>query len=211
MVNRNSLDDLYVPVFRIIIMNMSLIVLLAVLILFVGMMSSPIYAESISEKYYTQPFWVYEIEIEYIGDEPFYVFWDNKRVNSIFPDEKLGTSTIEVYATSNETMLQIHDTEDVHNLSADVRILNLTEIGPLSTEEIRQIKSQSMEDPKDRRILELEARVLILENEKFNLEKEVERLNGIVYTLQDELKRITDEFLITIQNQFNWFQSKIGN
>ena len=101
--------------------------------------------------------------------------------------------------------------ENINNLSADVRILDLAEIGPLSTKEIRQIKSQSTEEPKDKRILELEARVQILENEKFNLEKEVMRLNGIVSTLQDELKKMTDEFLITIQNQFNWFQSKIGN
>lgn len=192
-------------------MNVSLVALLAVSILAVGLTSSPIYAEPISEKYYTQPFWIYEIEIEYTGDEQFYVFWNEKRVVSIFPDEKLSRSTFEVYATSNETLLQIYDVEDVNNLSADVRILDLAEIGPLSTNEIRQIKSQSIEDPKDKRILELEDRVQILENEKFNLEKEVMRLNGIVNTLQDELKKMTDEFLITIQNQFNWFQNKIGN
>jgi len=192
-------------------MNMALVALLVVSILVVGMTSSPIYAESISEKYYTQPYWIYEIDIEYTGDKQFYVFWDGKRVNSIFPDERLGTSTFEVYATSNETILQIYDTGDVNNLSADVRILDLVEIGPLSNKEIRQIKSQSIEDPKDMRILELEARVQILENEKFNLEKEVMRLNGIVNTLQNELKKMTDEFFITVQNQFNWFQSKIGN
>ena len=192
-------------------MNMALVALLVVSILVVGMTSSPIYAESISEKYYTQPYWIYEIEIEYAGDKQFYVFWNEKRVDSIFPDEKLSSSTFEVYATSNETILQIYDTGDVNNLSADVRILDLAEIGPLSTQEIRQIKSQSMEDPKDKRILELESRVQILENEKFNLEKEVMRLNRIVNTLQDELKKMTDEFVITIQNQFNWFQSKLGN
>jgi hypothetical protein len=192
-------------------MNMALVALLVVSILVVGMTSSPIYAESISEKYYTQPYWIYEIDIEYTGDKQFYIFLDGKRVNSIFPDEKLGRSTFEVFATSNETILQIYDTGDVNNLSADVRILEFAEIGPLSSKEIKQIKSQSIEDPKNKRILELEARVQILENEKFNLEKEVMRLNEIVNTLQDELKKMTDEFLITIQNQFNWFQSKIGN
>jgi len=190
---------------------MNLIALLAVSILFVGMTSSPIYAEPISEKYYTQPFWVYEIQIEHTGDKQFYVFLDEKRVKSIFPDEKLNISTFEVFATSNETILQIYDMEDVNNLSADVRILEFVEIGPLSTEEIRQIKSQSMEDPKDKRILELEARVQVLENEKFNLENEVMRLNEIINTLQGELEKMTDEFFISIQNQFNWFQSKIGN
>ncbi len=192
-------------------MKMVLVSLLVVSILVVGMTSSPTYAESISEKYYTQPYWIYQIEIEYTGDKQFYVFWDGKRVNTIIPDERLGTSEIEVYATSNETILQIYDTGDVNNLSADVRILDFAEIGPLSSKEIKNIKSQSIEDPKDRRILELEARVQILENEKFNLEKEVTRLNGIVETLQDEIKKMTDEFFITILNQFNWFQSKIGN
>ena len=81
----------------------------------------------------------------------------------------------------------------------------------MSTEEIKRAKSLGIEDPKDKRIAELEDRVLILENEKFNLEKEVARLNGIVNTLQDEINKLTDEFFITIQNQFNWFQSKIGN
>jgi len=189
---------------------MALVALLVVSILVVGMTSSPIYAESISEKYYTQPFWIYEIEIEHTGNEQFYVFWDGKRVVSISPDEKLDRSTFKVYATSNETLLQIYDVEDVNNLSADVRILDLVEIGPLATTEIREIKSQSI-DPKDKRILELEDRVKILENEKFNLEKEVMRLNGIVDTLQDEIKKLIDEFSITIQNQFNWFQNKIGN
>jgi len=190
---------------------MVLVSLLVVSILVVGMTSSPIYAESISKTYYTQPYWIYQIEIEYTGDKQFYVFWDGKRVNTIIPDERLGTSDIEVYATSNETILKIYDTGDVNNLSADVRILEFAEIGPLSSKEIKKIKSQSIEDPKDRRILELEARVQILENEKFNLEKEVTRLNGIVETLQDEIKKMTDEFFITILNQFNWFQSKIGN
>jgi uncharacterized coiled-coil protein SlyX len=192
-------------------MKMVLVSLLVVSILVVGMTSSPTYAESISKKYYTQPYWIYQIEIEYSGDKQFYVFWDGKRVNAIIPNERLGTSEIEVYATSNETILQIYDTGDVNNLSANVRILDLAEIGPLSSKEIKNIKSQSIEDPKDRRILELEARVQILENEKFNLEKEVTRLNGIVDTVQNELKKMTDEFFITIQNQFNWFQSKIGN
>lgn len=192
-------------------MKMVLVSLLVVSILVVGMTSSPTYAESISQRYYTQPYWIYQIEIEYSGDKQFYIFWDGKQVNAIIPNERLGTSKIEVYATSNETILQIYDTGDVNNLSANVRILDLSEIGPLSSKEIKNIKSQNIEDPKDRRILELEARVQILENEKFNLEKEVMRLNRIVDTVQNELKKMTDEFFITIQNQFNWFQSKIGN
>jgi len=192
-------------------MKMVLVSLLVVSILVVGMTSSPTYAESISQRYYTQPYWIYQIEIEYSGDKQFYIFWDGKQVNAIIPNERLGTSKIEVYATSNETILQIYDTGDVNNLSANVRILDLAEIGPLSSKEIKNIKSQNIEDPKDRRILELEARVQILENEKFNLEKEVMRLNRIVDTVQNELKKMTDEFFITIQNQFNWFQSKIGN
>lgn len=192
-------------------MKMVLVSLLVVSILVVGMTSSPTYAESISQRYYTQPYWIYQIEIEYSGDKQFYIFWNGKQVNAIIPNERLGTSKIEVYATSNETILQIYDTGDVNNLSANVRILDLSEIGPLSSKEIKNIKSQNIEDPKDRRILELEARVQILENEKFNLEKEVMRLNRIVDTVQNELKKMTDEFFITIQNQFNWFQSKIGN
>jgi uncharacterized coiled-coil protein SlyX len=171
--------------------------------------SDTVFGESITEKYYTQPYWIYKIEIEYIGDKQFYVFWDGLRINDIIPDKRLDTSEIEVYATTNETILQIFDSGDVDNLSADVRILDVIEIRPMTTEEIKKAKSLGIEDQKDKRIAELEDRVLILENENLNLEKEVARLNGIVNTLQDEIKKLTDEFFITIQNQFNWFQSKI--
>ena len=179
--------------------------------LVVSAISNPIYAESISKKYYTQPNWIYQIEIQYTGDEQFYVFWDGKRVNALIPDEKLNTSKIKVHATSNETMLQIFDSEDANTISADVRILDVIEIRPLTVEEIKIVKSQSIGDPRDKKILELESRVITLENEKSNLEKEVTRLNGIVETLQDKLEKLTEEFLVTIQNQLNWFQNQIRN
>jgi len=191
-------------------MKMILVYLFLVSIL-VGGTFSPIYAESVSEKYYTQPYWIYQIEIEYSGDKQFYVFWDGKRVNALTPDERLNTSKIKIHATSNETTLQISDSDDANNLSADVRILDVVEIRPMSNEEIKIAKSQSIEDPRDKKILELESRIMALENEKFNLEKEVTRLNGIVETLQDRIKNLTDEFFVTIQNQLNWFQDQIRN
>jgi len=190
---------------------LKLIISSIIALVLVSTASGVVFGESIAEKYYTQPYWIYQIEIEYTGDKQFYVIWDGTRISNPIPDEILETSKLEVYATTNETILQIFDPGDVNNLSSDVRILDVVEIRPMTTEEIERAKSLGMEDPKDKRIAELEDRISILENEKFNLEKEVTRLNGIVNTLQDELKKLTDEFFITIQNQFNWFQSKIGN
>ena len=63
-------------------------------------------------------------------------------------------------------------------------------------------------DPKDQRIEELELRVQILEDEKFNLEKENSRLNEIIDTLRNEAERMTNEFYNTILNQMEWFQSR---
>ena len=190
---------------------LKLLISSVLILILVSTASSVAFGESITEKYYTQPYWIYQIEIEYTGDKQFYIFWDGKRINDIIPDERSDTSEMEVHTTSNETTLQIFDSRDANNLSADVRILDVIEIRPMTTEEIKRAKSLGIEDPKDKRIAELEDRVLILEDENFNLEKEVARLNEIVNTLQDEIKKLTDEFFIAIQNQFNWFQSKIGS
>lgn len=190
---------------------LKLLISSVIILILVSTTSGIVFGESITEKYYTQPYWIYQIEIEYTGDKQFYIFWDGKRINDIIPDERLDTSEMEVHTTSNETTLQIADSEDINNLSANVRILDVIEIRPMTTEEIKRAKSLGIEDPKDKRIAELQDRVLVLENENLNLEEEVARLNGIVNTLQDEIKKLTDEFFIAIQNQFNWFQNKIGN
>lgn len=190
---------------------LKLLISSVIILILVSTTSGIVFGESITEKYYTQPYWIYQIEIEYTGDKQFYIFWDGKRINDIIPDKRLDTSEMEVHTTSNETTLQIADSEDINNLSANVRILDVIEIRPMTTEEIKRAKSLGIEDPKDKRIAELQDRVLVLENENLNLEEEVARLNGIVNTLQDEIKKLTDEFFIAIQNQFNWFQNKIGN
>ena len=178
------------------------------------MIISPVFAESITEKYYTQPYWIYQIEIEYMGDKQFYVFWDGKQVSSPIPDERSDTSKMEVYATSNETILQIFDPGEVNNLSADVRILDVVEIRRMSTEEIEKAKSLGIEDPQDRRIAELEDRVAVLENEKKGLESHNAELLNINEQLQNQINNLKvqlDNANAIIREQLNVIINTLAN
>ena len=149
---------------------------------------APIFAESLSEKYYTQPYWIYQIEIEYVADSPISVFWDGVEIRNSVPDEGLNTLEIEVHATSNETILQIFDLDDTNNLSADIRTFDVVEIRPMSTDEITHAKSVGFQEPKDIRIAELEHRVSFLENKNTELLETIEQLQNQIDTLNSGME-----------------------
>ena len=139
---------------------------------------APIFAEPLSEKYYTQPYWIYQIEIEYVGNSPISVFWDDVEIRNPVPDEGLNTLEIEVHATNNETILKIFDLDDANNLSADVRAFDVVEVRPMSVDEIEHAKSVGFQEPKDIRIAELEDRVSFLENKNAELVETIEQLQN---------------------------------
>lgn len=175
---------------------------------------SPVFGASITEKYYTQPYWIYQIEIEYTGDKQFSIFWDGRQVSNLVPDERLDTSKIEVYATSNETILEIFDLGDANNLSADVRILDVAEIRRMSTEETKKAKALGIEDPQDKRIAELEDRVAVLENEKKVLESHNTELLNVNKHLQNQINNLKvqlDNANAIIREQINVIINTLAN
>ena len=175
---------------------------------FLGIVITPVFAESLSEKYYTQPYWIYQIKIEYAGDEPFSVFWDGKLVSNPLPDEELNTLQIEVHTTTNETILQISDTEDSSNLSADIRSFDVVEIRRMSTDEIRHAQSLGVEDPRDIRIAELEDRVSALEIKNMDLLKTNQQLQNQIDNLKTLGNPNSDSELICIDKI--WMESSSG-
>ena len=187
-------------------MNTLLFALLTVFLL--GIAINPVFADSLSEKYYTQPFWIYQIEIEYTGDEPFSIFWNGKQVSSPLPDEGLTSLEIEVYATTNETTLQIFDADDPSDLSADIRSFDVVEIRRMSTDEIRHAKSLGVEDPRDIRIAELEDRVSALENKNSELLKINQQLQDQINHLKTPDTANADSELVCIDKI--WMESNNG-
>lgn len=173
-----------------------------------GITINPVFAESLSEKYYTQPYWIYQIEIEYAGDEPFSVFWDGNLVSNPLLDEGLNTLKIEVHTTTNETILQISDTEDFSNLSADIRSFDVVEIRRMSTDEIRHAQSLGVEDPRDIRIAELEDRVSALEIKNTDLLKINQRLQNQINNLKTLDNTNSDSELICVDKI--WMESNSG-
>ena len=171
-----------------------------------GLGIEQVYAETVTETFDTEQYGIYILDFQYSSSNEsgmMDVFWNGQ---NIYPNAQTIPDTKSFYvevATDKENTELILDFEDtiIDNITLEYQ-------GQMSELQIKANFPGIIEDPKDKRITELETRVQILEDEKFNLEKENSRLNGIIETLQNEAERLTDDFYNTILNQMEWFRSQ---
>jgi len=141
-----------------------------------------VFAETETFEYDTTPYGIYTLHFDYEGEGKFEIFLEDRKLGDGIGGNDRDSSTIEF--TTDKESVEIRIVSE----NINVVITDLEYTGQLSSEQIESNFPTPHEDPKDLKILELEQRILILENEKTELEIINDGLQNQINNLREQLE-----------------------
>ncbi len=174
------------------------------------------FAETETLTYETIPYGIYVIHFEYEGEGKYEFTWEEKSQEGEGRD-KLRTGITE-FTTDKESVTFTITTDNV-----DFRITDVEYKGQLSPEQMKTNFPETIEDPKDQRIVELEQRINELEDLVIGLQnlndgldsanKELVKINdGLqdqVTVLQEQMDEIGNQFASELSQLNEWFVGQV--